>query len=77
MKRVKPMDKRLGKCLKRLRIEAELTQSDLAAKGKITFQQIQKYESGVNRIAVSTLFRLAPALGYTPTGFLTAFQARF
>ena len=32
----------------------------------VTFQQIQKYESGANRIALSTLLRLCDALGAQP-----------
>jgi transcriptional regulator with XRE-family HTH domain len=39
-----------------------MSQSDLAANLGVTFQQIQKYERGANRVAASTLLRIATAL---------------
>ena len=42
---------------------AGLSQSDLAATIGLTFQQLQKYERGVNRISASKLYLLAQHLG--------------
>lgn len=42
---------------------AGLSQSDLAATIGLTFQQLQKYERGVNRISASKLYLLARHLG--------------
>ena len=44
-------------------------QEDLATAIDITFQQIQKYETGKNRIAASTLHDLAMALQISPQDF--------
>lgn len=57
------LDVEIGKRLRQARIRLGLTQSDLAKAADLTFQQIQKYEKGDNRIAVSTLARLRPVLG--------------
>ena len=46
---------------------AGLTQSDLGEKVKLTFQQIQKYEKGENRISASKLFNTSKH--YTPRTF--------
>lgn len=58
-----PLDVEIGQRLKKARIRVGLTQSDLAQAAGLTFQQIQKYEKGDNRIAISTLARMRPVLG--------------
>lgn len=40
-----------------------MTQSNLAEALGVTFQQVQKYERGANRVSASTLYELAGALG--------------
>lgn len=60
------MDKLIGK---RIRIERQavgMTQETLARKLGITFQQVQKYEKGANRVAVGTLILIARAIGVQP-----------
>ncbi len=52
----------IGKNLKNIRILKDMSQEMLASKVGITFQQIQKYEKGVNRIAASRLLELASIL---------------
>jgi len=44
------------------RLTKGLSQTDLAAELGITFQQVQKYERGVNRIGAGRLVRIASAL---------------
>jgi len=56
-------DIKLGELLRSARLEAGLSQEKLADAMSLTFQQIQKYESGVNRIAASRLPELAKAVG--------------
>ena len=56
------IDRRVGLRLKAARIRASLSQGKLGEAVGITFQQIQKYEKGSNRIAVSTLHRIASFL---------------
>lgn len=46
-----------------------LSQSALAARLGVSFQQLQKYESGANRISASRLHRLAVATGASPADF--------
>jgi transcriptional regulator with XRE-family HTH domain len=40
----------------------DMSQSELGKKLKVTFQQVQKYERGTNRVGASRLFELAKAL---------------
>lgn len=55
-------DKELGAQIRGVRIAAGLTQSDLARGVGLTFQQIQKYEQGSNRVSASMLLQLGKAL---------------
>ena len=44
-----------------------VTQEQLAEHLGLTFQQVQKYESGANRVSVSMLYRIAEKLGVEPS----------
>lgn len=57
-----PIDVHVGRRLKARRRLLGLTQERLASAVNIRFQQIQKYESGTNRISASRLWSLAKAL---------------
>ncbi|MEM9705859.1 MAG: helix-turn-helix domain-containing protein [Pseudomonadota bacterium] len=57
-----PIDLFVGKRLRQRRRLLGLTQQKLADSVGIRFQQIQKYESGANRISASRLWSLANAL---------------
>jgi len=57
------VDERIGKRVRSRRLELDLSQERLAELVGVTFQQIQKYENGVNRIAASRLWDMARALG--------------
>ena len=57
-----PIDVYVGKRIRLKRKLAGLTQSGLAAKIGITFQQVQKYEKGENRVSSSMLYQIAQAL---------------
>jgi len=46
-----------------------LSQSGLAEKLGITFQQVQKYEKGVNRVGSGRLFEIAGIFGIPVTSF--------
>lgn len=56
------IDIEIGRNLKRVRHAQGLSQTNLAEKIGLTFQQIQKYEAGVNRIAASRLVEIAEVL---------------
>ncbi|MGS4946914.1 helix-turn-helix domain-containing protein [Meridianimarinicoccus sp. RP-17] len=65
----------LGNVIKQHRKAAGLSQAELGNAAGITFQQIQKYESGQNRISVSRLFQLAATLGLEPAAVVTEVQS--
>jgi transcriptional regulator with XRE-family HTH domain len=56
------VDQHIGARIRLRRLTANVSQESLAEKLNITFQQIQKYEKGVNRVAASRLWDLAHAL---------------
>ena len=66
-----PVDLHVGKRLRARRRLLGLTQETLAKAVDIRFQQIQKYESGANRISASRLWALAKALEVPVSYFLT------
>lgn len=49
----------VGANVRRLRVEADLTLTDLCAALGISHQQLQKYETGANRISAGMLYELA------------------
>jgi transcriptional regulator with XRE-family HTH domain len=57
------VDAIIGARIRARRLELDLSQETLAAAIGVTFQQIQKYERGINRVAASTLLDIADALG--------------
>ena len=59
----------IGHRLRAARITARMSQGDLGAAVGISFQQVQKYENGKDRVAASTLQGLAAALGVHPGTF--------
>lgn len=56
------IDVQLGERVRARRLEIGMSQERLADLLGVTFQQVQKYEKGVNRIAASRLFDIAAAL---------------
>ena len=57
-----PIDVYVGKRVRFKRKVLGLTQSDLAEKVEITFQQIQKYEKGTNGVSSNRLMQLSQFL---------------
>lgn len=62
------IDAYVGRRLKQRREELGLSQERLADFLGISFQQVQKYERGFNRVGASRLFQIGEALG-VPTAF--------
>jgi transcriptional regulator with XRE-family HTH domain len=56
------VDMWIGRRVRSRRLELGLSQERLAELLGVTFQQVQKYEKGVNRIAASRLFDISAAL---------------
>jgi transcriptional regulator with XRE-family HTH domain len=70
-----PVDTHVGQRLKQLRILRGMTQTDVADGLNISFQQVQKYELGRNRISASKLFELSHILKVAPSYFFEGLQA--
>ena len=59
----------LGARIRALRVAARVSQGALGAAIGVTFQQVQKYESGKDRVSASTLQAIAVVLGVHPGAF--------
>ena len=64
-----PVDAHIGQKIRARRILLGMSQTELADAAGITFQQIQKYEKGVNRVGASRLQQFSDALGVPPSYF--------
>ena len=62
-------DVEIGRKLKNLRTLKGITQDTLATQLDVTFQQLQKYERGTNRISAVNLHKLSKALDVPMTAF--------
>ena len=63
------VDAHIGQKIRARRNLLGLSQTELADAAGITFQQIQKYEKGVNRVGSSRLLQFSEALGVPPSYF--------
>ena len=70
----KDIDCAMGKALRLRRHKAHLTQDALGSASGVKFQQIQKYETGANRVSISRLFALSDALGIDPVTLISDVQ---
>jgi transcriptional regulator with XRE-family HTH domain len=62
-RRANPIDVHVGSRVRLRRMLLGISQEKLGERLGLTFQQVQKYEKGVNRIGASRLFDLATVLG--------------
>lgn len=69
------IDAALGRVIRALRTEAGMTQSDMGQAIGVSFQQMQKYESGLNRVSVSRLMRIALVLGIPASAILARLES--
>lgn len=58
-----PIDKLVGRRIRQRRWLAGLSQQALAEQIGVKFQQVQKYETGANRVSASRLWMIADVLG--------------
>ncbi len=63
------VDAHIGQKIRTRRNLLGLSQTELADAAGITFQQIQKYEKGVNRVGAGRLQQFSDALGVPPSYF--------
>ena len=64
-----PVDAHVGKRIRHRRWMVGMTQQQLADRVGIKFQQIQKYETGMNRVSASRLWDVADVLDVTISFF--------
>jgi transcriptional regulator with XRE-family HTH domain len=62
-------DAEVGRRVRARRLECRLSQTELADRIGVTFQQVQKYEKGVNRVGAGRLQRISEALEVPVTFF--------
>jgi transcriptional regulator with XRE-family HTH domain len=68
-KTVKPVDVHAGSRLRARRLQLGLSQEKIAKSVGLTFQQVQKYEKGMNRMGASRLQQFANLLDVSPGYF--------
>ena len=68
-RRADSRDAEVGRRVRSRRLECRLSQTELASRVGVTFQQLQKYETGVNRIGAGRLQRISEALEVPITFF--------
>ena len=70
------LDVLIGAAIRARRNDLGWSQADLASRIGVTYQQVQKYESGANRITVSTLLHIASILQVPPGSILPGLDDR-
>jgi transcriptional regulator with XRE-family HTH domain len=60
-----PLDAMVGAKIRMFRINRGMSQTALAERVGVSFQQVQKYEKGANRVGASRLSQIASVLGIT------------
>ena len=63
------VDTHVGQKIRARRVFLRMSQTDVADAIGITFQQVQKYEKGMNRVGASRLQQISGALGVSPIYF--------
>jgi transcriptional regulator with XRE-family HTH domain len=64
-----PVDALVGRNIRIYRLHKGLSQTDLAKRIGVTFQQVQKYERGTNRVGGGRLYKVADVLGLPISAF--------
>lgn len=70
VKKTSDTDKRLGALIRAKRLQLGMSLEILAQAAGVTYQQMQKYEAGKNRITVARLIDIAEALNVPSSFFL-------
>lgn len=69
------VDTHVGARVRSLRILRNMTQTDLADRLDLSFQQLQKYETGANRVSASKLYLIAKVLGVEAAYFFEGLES--
>lgn len=75
-KRPNQTDVAVGQRIRAFRKEANLSQTELASQIGVTFQQVQKYENGMNRVGAGRLTMIARALNVSIIAFFEGLARR-
>lgn len=67
----------VGQRIRTVREALNISQETLAQRVGVSFQQLQKYENGTNRIAAGRLYQVAEALGVEPGSFFPSAAGSF
>jgi len=70
-----PIDVHVGKMVRARRKALNMSQTELADALGLTFQQVQKYERGANRISASKLYETARTLKVEISAFFEGLDA--
>ncbi len=68
--KISKSEKSVGELIRQLRKSSGLSQMQLAERIGITYQQVQKYEKGVNQLTLSRIRQISGALGVPASFFL-------
>ena len=69
-----PIDRYVGSRVRARRVGIRLSQTKLGEAIGVTFQQVQKYENGTNRIGASNLYKIGKTLGVDVAYFFEGVQ---
>jgi transcriptional regulator with XRE-family HTH domain len=69
------IDKQVGSMIRTQRLALGMSQTELAEKIGVRFRQLEKYETGINRIGASQLLRIAKGLGVDPSFLFSSNQS--
>src|SRR3979411_2463611 len=70
------IDKIIGRNIRLHRLAKKMSQTELGEKLGVSFQQIQKYENGTNRVGSGRLFQIAAILGLHVSTFFRGGEGR-
>ena len=71
-----PVDIHVGRRMRQQRELCGLTQVELARQLGLSFQQVQKYETGANRISSSRMWQVCEMLDVTPGYFFEGLEGK-
>ena len=71
VRNIKDTDIEVGRRIRLMRLKCGLTQQELADLLGISFQQVHKYEKGVNRVGASRIHHLSQIFAAPPSAFFS------
>ena len=73
---IHPVDRHVGRRVQEKRLGLGLSQTALAKAVGVSFQQVQKYEKGMNRVSASKLFEIAEFMREEIAFFFEGYSSR-